>query len=628
MAAKNEKLLERFLQDRQRGHDYRQLFAPKWREYMDGYMNRRARPKIPNEFFRQHTRPADEYRLVETMLPQHVLSMHRSPDWLSVSTREGPGIFYEMLTKNLLLSGWNKAQLTGKSIEFLKYLLIAGHAAMKLIWEVKVGEREVVVAEPNVSYDGERLPDDLLRVTQEHETFVGPNAYLVDLMKLILDPTGNDAWAMQLKNNKSMELMLYQQDYYQGALYDDRELKKLKQDMASRPRGGRTPGSHNIGQQNTPIDTRTLSDYVRGIPEQRTSDTPDIWEWWTWIPPQVHSYDDGQFRMMDIANDKYILRDIPAPTPDKHHPFIHTKAVPIPGRVYGESALYWAQGLIDLKAFLEDARREEVIQKLWQPMLVDENSSLSPESLFRRPGGMLFVGNHTGDIRNSVVPLQQQDVMYSSYNEPAIKDDQINRVSGATDPFQGAPAGGRATATEISIISQLGSARFQLATMYYDEHFKRPLLEAMFKLYQNRLTQAETVEIYGNPRQRYPVDLRDLAWDIDIKVDTGFYGSLDQAELQNLQQLYSIFGSNPVASQYINHGSLAYDMFVKAGDQHAYRHIRDEETVRNEMAEAQQQQIAAEQREAEQQQNIDANRELARGFASTIGSGGEAGGMG
>lgn len=622
MAAKNEKLLDRFFMDRQRGHDYRQLFSGNWRNYMEGYMNRRSRPAIPNEYFKVRTRPADEFRLVETMLPQHVLAMHRSPDWLSVTTTDGPGVFYEQLTKNLLLSGWNSAKLTPKSIEFLKYLLIVGHAAMKLVWEVQVGEREVVVAEPGVSYDGERLPDNLLRATQEHETFVGPQGYLVDLMKLVLDPTGNDAWAMHLKNQKTMELMLYQQDYYRGALYDNAELMKLKQDMAAKPRGRYTPGSHNIGHQTSPIDTRSLTDYVRGIPEQRTSDTPDIWEWWTWIPPASWKYDDGQWRMIEIANDKYILRDIPAPTPDRRHPFIHTKGIPIPGRVYGESVLYWAQGLIDLKAFLEDARREEVIQKLWQPMLVDENSTLSPESLFRRPGGMLFVGNHTGDIRNTVVPIPQQDVMYSSYNEPAIKDDQINRISGATDPFQGAPAGGRATATEISIISQLGSARFQLATMYYDETFKKPLLEHMFKLYQSRLTQPQLIEIYGNPRQRYPVDLRDLAWDIDVKVDTGFYGSLNQAELQNLQQLYSIFGSNPMAGRYINHGSLAYDMFVKAGDQHASRHIRDEETVQNEMAMEQRQLQQQQQQQFEGQQVIDANRELARGFASTIGQGG------
>lgn len=627
MAAKNEKLLDRFFRDRQRGHDYRQLFSPKWREYMEGYMNRRTRPAIPNEFFKTRTRPADEFRLVETMLPQHVLAMHRSPDWLSVTTTEGPGIFYEQLCKNLLLSGWNKASLTPKSIEFLKYLLTVGHAAMKLVWEVKVGEREVIVADPSLSYDGERLPDNLVRTTQEHETFVGPQGYLVDLMKLILDPTGNDAWAMQLKNQKTMELMLYQQDYYRGALYDNGELMKLKRDMAAKPRGRHTPGAHNIGHQTSPIDTRGLTDYVRGIPEQRTSDTPDIWEWWTWIPPQEHRYDDGQWRMIEIANDKYVLRDIPAPTPDRHHPFIHTKGIPVPGRVYGESVLYWAQGLIDLKAFLEDARREEVIQKLWQPMMVDENSTLSPESLFRRPGGMLFVGNHTGDIRNTVVPLPQQDVMYSSYNEPAIKDDQINRISGATDPFQGAPAGGRATATEISIISQLGSARFQLATMYYDETFKKPLIEKMFALYQNRLTQAQVVEIYGNPRSRYPVDLRDLAWGIDVKVDTGFYGSLNQAEMQNLQQIYAIAGSNPVASQFLNHGALLYDMLVKGGDQHASRHIKDERTVQNEMAAAQQQAQQQQQQELEGQQLVDANRELARGFASTIGSGGPEGGL-
>lgn len=627
MAARNERLLERFLLDRQRGADYRQHFEQQWRNNWQGYMNKRPRPDIPNEYWTKRTRVPDYMRVIETILPQHMLGMFRDNNWFSVSSVGGPGRVYENVVKQLLLGTWRRADMFQKTIEGLKYGLITGHSIMKTFWSVKVGPKEVITIDPiAVGHDGENFGENLVRSTREDITFNGPQTYFPDLFSCIQDPTGRDMWFME-RIPMSLEQLKYQNDLYKGALYNSRELSKIKTSRKTTQNPANKGGIYSGGAwASAPFDTASLLEYVDGIPEQRDVDEVDVWQWWAWIPPDVNRYPDTQWRLIVVVNDEHVIRDVPAPTPDRHHPYDNIPAIPIPGRIYGESVLYWVGDLIDLRQFIEDARREETLQKLWQQMIVDEQATLSPDDLFHRPGGMLWVGNHVGNLKDVIMPVPRQDVLPSSYSESSLKEDQIMRASGATDPFQGAPAGGRTTATEISIVAQLGSGRFQLATMWFDEKLKRKKLERDFKLLQSRLEQSELLELAGNPPTRLEVDMRDLLWDVDIHVDSGLFGSLDQSMLQSYLSLYQIFATNPVANQYLRHGDVIHDAFVRAGDPHVDRHVRSDDEVRRENeALAQQQQQLAEQ-QAQTQAGLDTNRELARGFASTIGAGGGGGG--
>jgi hypothetical protein len=267
-----------------------------------------------------------------------------------------------------------------------------------------------------------------------------------------------------------------------------------------------------------------------------------------------------------------------------------------------------------------------VIQKLWQPMIVNENSNMSPEDLFRRPGGVMWMSTPTGRLQDSVMYAPQQNVSQDVYRESAIKEDQMNRASGATDPFGGQPAGGRTTATEASIVAQLGAGRFQLSTMWYDESLKLQCLKRMFRLYQSRLEQSEAIEISGTVRKRLPVDLRDLVWDIDISVDSGALGSLDQNLLNAYMQVYSVAGANPMAAQYLDHRNIMEKIFKRAGDPTPDTSVRSEEYVQQQQQAAQQQQQQQLAAESQAQAGLDINRELARGVASTIGGGGGGGG--
>jgi hypothetical protein len=627
VAAKQEKLLDRFMLDRQRGYEYRQHFEQQWRDNWQGYMNKKPRPDIPNEYWTKRTRVPDYMRIIETILPQHMLGMFRDNNWFSVSSTGGPGRLYEQTVKQLLLGTWRRGDMFQKTISGLKYGLITGHSIMKTFWSVKIGPKEVISVDPlNTDFEGDNIIENMVRSTAEDVTFSGPQTYFPDLFNCVQDPTGRDMWFME-RIPQSLEQLKYQNDQYDGALYDSRALGRVRSGRKTtqdpRSKGGIYSGG---AWASAPFDTASLLEYVDGIPERRDVDEVDVWQWWAWIPPEVYRYDDTQWRLIVVVNDQEIIRDVPAPTPDRQHPYDNIPAVPIPGRIYGESVLTWVGDLIDLRQFIEDARREETLQKLWEKMIISEEATLSPDDLFNRPGGVLWVGNHLGSLKDAVMPVPARDVLPSSYSESSIKEDQIMRATGATDPFQGAPAGGRTTATEISIVAQLGSGRFQLATMWFDEKLKRKKLERDFKLLQSRLEQREVIELSGTPPDVLSIDMTDLLWDVDIHVDSGLFGSLDQQMLQSYLQLYQIFASNPEANQYLRHGDVIHDAFVRAGDPHVDRHVRsDDEVARERQALMEQQQALAEQ-QAATQAGLDTNRELARGFASTVGGGGGEGG--
>jgi len=615
------KIVEMFLLDQAQSDQHRKLFEPQWYDNWAGYMNEKGPEKLPNTYWTKRSRVPDEFRMIETIVPQHMLNMFRSQQWFSVESRSGPGEFYEQLVKNLLMIGWRRSDMFRKTLEGVKYSLITGHAVMKTYWEVEVGDAEFVGFDPKrADYRGDDFGKGIQRETRQKLQYYGPQTYFVDLFSYWEDPTGRQAYAIEKMHGLSLGRLKYMNTQYKGALYDTRELAKIQ---VGKVFGG-TNNAAKMGfsgpsTPNSPFDTSDLVEYVEGIPKQRDRDGVDVFQYWKWVHPDVKAYDDTQWRLFIIVNRGHVIRDVAAPTPNRKPPYYHVKAVPVPGRFYGASVLDWTGELVELRNFWEDARREDAIQKLWQPLIINEHASMSPDDLFRRPGGVLWVGNHTGKLSDSVMLMPQRDVFNSAYQEPQIKEDQMNRASGATDPFGGQPAGGRTTATEASIVAQLGAGRFQLSTMWYDESLKLQCLKRMFELYQSRMEQPEIIELGGTVRKRFPMDMRDLLWDIDVLVDSGALGSLDQNMLNAYLQVYQTAGANPMASQVINHRKVIEKIFKRAGDPTPDQSVRSEEDVQREQQQQQQQLAEQQQQEAGTQAGLDINRELARGVASTIG---------
>ena len=183
-------------------------------------------------------------------------------------------------------------------------------------------------------------------------------------------------------------------------------------------------------------------------------------------------------------------------------------------------------------------------------------------------------------VKDMVHPVERRPVMPDAFQESLMKEQQMNNTVGNTAHFEGRGLGSRASATEASIVNEIGGGRSDQQVLWYDEAMKRPWLERMFELYRTRLTTEEAVELYGDPRRAYSVSLADLQHPVDIQVDSGIWGSMDQMMVQNMTQLYGTFAADPETSIVMNKSDIVRDAFTMLGLPRGYKYAKSESKFR------------------------------------------------
>lgn len=586
MAAVDDKLTELWQERHTWAQEHRHNYEDRWIRNWQWYRNTRQTQRMPGQFWRSNAQIPDAYRVIETMVPQHVLGMFRNPHWFSVEAQGVPGETYQQVVKSLLLHGWRKADGYRKTIEGVKMGNILGHFIAKTTWQVEIGERDVLDIAYEATADGEIIPGGFERRTIPDVRHNGPQITFPDLFNIWQDPTGQGRWWIERIPSSMSDLKQANKDF-SGNLY--KNLSKLSAEVQTRPSVSGNYGGYGNSSTDGP-----LSKIVDGIPEQFDEDHVELWQCWGWVSPDIRRYDDTQWRLQVIANRDVLIRDVPAPTHDHRPPYANVQSIPIPNQVYGDSVLSYIGDLIDLRSQFENMRRDEALLNIYKTYMINRNAvpTLRGQDMFLKPGGALMLDIEPGNNLNDVFGIvPRQPVLPEAYQESAIKEQQILTTSGATEPFQGTNFGARTTATEVNLIANVGTSRFQLATMWMDETFKRPVLESMFKLYQSRLTTPEVVQLVGEPQLTGEVSFEDLQYDVDIHVDSGLFGSMDQNQLNAMLNTYQTLLSNPETAIYIDPAKFVKKISYRAGVSGADDFVRSPEEVAQIQAAQQQQQL-------------------------------------
>lgn len=581
MSATEDRLVELWLGRKQVADEHRKNFEDRWYQNWQWYRNTKRTQRLKGQPWMSDSMLPDAFRIVETMVPQHVLNMFRNPRWFSVEAGSVPGMTYQEVVRSLLLQGWRKADGYSKTIEGVKMGTILGHFIPKVTWQVEVGEKEVTDLAFEFTQDGEPIPAGFKRRTIPDVRYNGPQITFPSLFNLWQDPTGRERWWIERITSSYDELKQANRDFG-GNLY--KNLGKVQAEVAM---------SGALAGVRTSTDTQGLAEVIDGIPEYQDSDAVQLLQCWGYVSPSVREYDDTQWRLQVIAGDGIMIRDVPAPTHDHRPCYVNVQAVPIPGQIYGDSVLSYIGDIIERRSQIENMRFNEVLLNIFKTYVIDGRFQIRGQEMFKSPGGALRVmPNEPGlDSRMAVQEIGRSPVMPEAYNESAAKERQMLDASGATEPFQGTSFGGRTTATEVSLIANLGTGRFALSTMWMDEKFKKPVLERFFKLYQSRLTTPEIVQLAGQPGLQGEVDFSDLAYDVDIHVDSGLFGSMDQSQVQNMIQLYQVIASNPETAPYVDAGKFVQQLSFRMGITGADDFVRSPEEVAQIQQQQQQQQL-------------------------------------
>jgi len=120
MSAVEERIVEEWMNRRQRGEELRDNYEDRWYQNWQWYRNQKRTKRLKGQAWMSDMMVPDAFKVVETMVPQHVLNMYRNPRWFSVEARTLPGENYQEIVRSLLLHGWRKADGYRKTIEGVK----------------------------------------------------------------------------------------------------------------------------------------------------------------------------------------------------------------------------------------------------------------------------------------------------------------------------------------------------------------------------------------------------------------------------------------------------------------------------------------------------------------------------
>lgn len=610
---------------RQRSQELKQLHEASWLQYWAWYRNTTEPLDDPADWWRSNEPIPTVFKVVETLLPRYIMGMFESPDWFSVEGRNFRSEAYETLVQNLLRTTIEEMELFPLIYEAMRYATIMGHCWGKIVWEEDYETRQVLlptelsvgellteqggpdaIQEVVDSYGEEMLdqPSGQMGMTPflvEEEIKNGPAFEWLPLDRVFPDPSGRMRYCMEEIHITLEELEEVQEKL---DIYDHAALADLRAHVNLQRAPGETGGLDNLGDARSGTTAGVSIEYARepesteGIPEWITTPMRDgtgvsLWQCWGWVPKEQRGTDGAAWRLVVIAEGKFVLRDEPSPTPDGKPPYFPIKSVAIPGRLYGESILKYVGPLADQQSRLANMRLDEVFLGVWNQFVFKKNAVVSDNAMLIQPGGAIEVNPEPGQSIDSVFSvLPRQPVLPQSYEEDMYRQTQAEHAAAATDMHQGVSSGDRTTATEIERRLQQGNARHVLQTMYNDYTVKRELLTRVWKWLQMRLTKPKLLRMAGE--EGVNVDLSMIQIPIDIVVGGGMNVLSKDQRVQMDQELLQM-AQNPIFQPWLRPFPIIRRWMQDRGWKNPEAFLKTEQEV---MYEQQQQQMAADQQMA------------------------------
>ena len=534
-----------------RAEELKQIHWPKWRSYWAWYRAYVVPIKDAAQWWRSNESIPTPFKIVETVLPRYLLGIFEDPDWYTVEARHMRDEAYEDLCQRLLRVKIEQMKLFPKAYDAIKYSTIMGHAWGKVTWEEKWMTRKIMMPVEGIDPATGEPVSGIEEELRKERTFNGPQFDWLPLDKVWPDPSGKERWYIEQIDTTLDEVMETQR--YLG-VYDKEQLALLKESLLSAtddggiydPLGSARQGS-SYGHT---IQTDREPQVMEGIPWSTVAPQSDgvgvtLLQCWGWVPPELRK-DDAEWRLMVIANGRYLLRDVPAPTPDGKPPYFPIPSIRIPGRLYGESVLYYVGPMADQQTRLANMRLDEVFLGIWQSMLIKQGALASDNQMYFKPGGYMEVKTEPGQPLKDVIDIMPRaPLLPQVWQEDMYRQTQAEHAAAASDIMQGVGGSERQTATEVERKLQQGNARHVLQTMLFGYQFQKELLERTWEWLRMRMTDPEKLRL----GEEYAVlDLRHIQTPIDITIGGGFFAMSKQQRQQRSLTLVQML-QNPFFAQ-------------------------------------------------------------------------------
>lgn len=565
----------------------RDPYETQWLTNWKAYRAFQEEMSDPQDWWRSNEYVPEIFNSVETILPRMVLGMFAKPEWFDVncphSTTPGhPEINcfdYERMVKSLLMAGTRRMNLFEPAYGGSKYCTIMGHVWWKLRWEQDIQNRmvDVPVIDP---YTGQL--HGMASKVVPYMAYDDPKLDWVSNFRIWPDPTGQSEWFIE-RIDTTLE-KLRRINARTGIYKNLDDLERMPIAESAKGTGGPFATTDGYStRENEILATEGLSPDVR---DEGYEGTPIQLDVCVGLTP--YENEDGiNWRRFIVANGQTVIRDDPNPTPDLKPEYFASQQIPVPGFVYGDSVVRYAEPMNRQLNRISNFRMDEVVLGIWQQYIANSNA-VKGSQLNLNPGGVIMVDT-AADVRTAFAVLERRPVLPESYREEAVSMDRIQRITGATATQQGAvPETQDRSATAFAGRTQLGNERFRLAVMWQNMTFKRQFLKRMFALYQRHIPPERLVRIVGTDYQ-VPIDISMLQDDIDIDIDADIYDVDGPAKMQGLAQLMQAAATQPFA-QWCRPEVILRDAVEASLNKDGRKYVKSQEEV---AAEAQAQMFQA-----------------------------------
>lgn len=518
---------------------FEQMIGPRVRKYWRVY---RAFDDYPvwgqGADWRDRTVIAECFKVVETRLPQIVLPQWAQRQNYVFQGTAGRDEFYEELCRVLLETkqaeiGRNdrRGPFLKRLIEGYRYREIMGHVFFKNWWleESKpfMGKRPSAVTPDGrvVQWDMQEVPGLVYR---------GLGFDWLGLDRIALDLSGSRRWVIE-RMRTSKEALEKQNAVYRKM--HGRNLYKNLDQIFEGPSSQQGPYNRESYEEPYSTEHWPLDDAA------------------TTIDPQHHQvelmlcWDNVEGSLTKIANRTVVLDEGYAPTPDKLDPYVSSPAIPVPGRVYGESILHFIGPLAEYQTKIARARADEVLLGVHQQYAFREGAIKSNEMLWEPGGGLEITQDDPNrPISDSVILFPRRAMLQDVYSEETYRQTQAESIAMADAISQGVEATSKSRdvpATEVQQRVAGAKTRWQLNQLEDEDATKLQILRMQFDLLKQNLTQAELIRVFD---QDVWVDWESLELPVDVRVDNAL-SAISSAERVTQLTTLSNLAALPIFAQ-------------------------------------------------------------------------------
>src|SRR5436190_882563 len=115
-----------------------------WPKYWQWYRAFSQAMTEPVDWWRSNDVIPTCFKIVETLVPKHLLGMFDQPEWFSVRGTEGTDERWELAITALLKEQLEEMNVFPTMAEALRYAIIMGHVWGKVVWKEEYTHRSIL----------------------------------------------------------------------------------------------------------------------------------------------------------------------------------------------------------------------------------------------------------------------------------------------------------------------------------------------------------------------------------------------------------------------------------------------------------------------------------------------------